>query len=232
MSNKRSSVAIKLLFTLAAFTATLSLFFLYIYVSTADERVLKSLDSAKVLVSTKTILKGTSLNSAQGQDLIEIRSYPVRSLPKNSLQDVNEKNGYLVALGDIAPGQILLEDSFGERAIPKVDLNPSAGQVAVTVELSYGARLGTFLKPGIKVSLYATYTDNKTNAKSTKLLFDSIEILAIGGETTQKSVDPKETSSNFVTFSVDVGKADGLIQAAETASLYIALPNNVISGNK
>lgn len=225
MSDKRSSVAIKLLFTIASLTAVFSLVLLFMYVSTADERVLKSFDSAKVLVATKTIAKGTSLDTAMSNSLVEERSYPVKSVPKNSLQQIDAANGSLVALGDIPAGQILLVEAFGAKVQPKVELSPEKGKVAVTVELGYGARLGTFLKPGIDVSLFATYTDSNSGKKTTSLLFQSIQILAIGDQVKQDAVNTKDSSANFVTFAVEIEKADKLIEAAQTAALYLALPS-------
>lgn len=231
MSDKRSSVAIRILFLIATFSAIISLVLLYSYVSSADERALKSLDTAKVLIATKEIPQGTTLDQALKLTLIDTRNYPVQSVPKNSLQEVTTSNGNLVALGDIAAGQILLVESFGERVPPKVELSPTKGNVAVTVELGYGARLGTFLKPGIYVSLFATTTDPKTAKKTTTLLFDSLEILAIGAQVSQDQTVAKDAASNFVTFAVAIDKASMLIEAAQTASLYLALPGDSVTKN-
>lgn len=231
MSDKRSSVAIKVLFSVAVLSALVSLFLLFAFVSSADERVLKSLDSAKVLVAVQPLAKGTTLSSALEGSLIEERSYPVQSVPLNSLQEVTPANSALVALGDIAPGQILLRDAFGEQVAPQVELKPSDGKFAVTVELGYGARLGTFLRPGVNVSIFATYTDQNSGKKTTRLLFESIQILAIGGQATQEGSETQSDESNFVTFAVDVEKADELIEAAQSASLYLALPGSTTSGN-
>lgn len=223
MSDKRSSVAIRLLFVAAAISAIVSLFLLYTYVATAEDRVLKSLDSAKVYVAVSTLAKGTSLNDALSAKTIEQRSYPVQSLPKNSIQEVTPEIGTLVALSDIAPGQILLVEAFGERVSPKVDVNPGAGKVAVTVELGFGAKLGNFLKPGVEVSIYAT-TATEAEGRVTKLLFERIQILAIGGQVDGET-PTSDAASNFVTFAVNVDEADKLIEAAQSASLYLALPS-------
>lgn len=226
MSSNRSSVIIKALFTLATFSALISLFLLYTFVSTAEERALKSLDSAKVLVATKILPEGTSLRSALDGNLIEERSYPVQSVPKNSLQKIELANENLVALAEIRPGQILLVESFAEKVPPKVELSPEVGKVAVTVELGYGARLGTFLRPGVIVSLFGTYTDEKTGKKTTSLLYEQLEVLAIGDQVTQDAIDAKDSASNFVTFAVEINRANFLIEAAQSASLYLALPSS------
>ena len=226
MSDTRSSAIVKVLFSVAFVAALASISLLYTYLSTAEDRVLKSLDSAKVLVATQALPKGTSLAEATNRKLIELRSYPVKSVPKNSLQAIDSSNQDLVALGEIPPGQILLSESFGSKVLPQVALNPGPGKVAVTVELDYGARLGSFLKPGVEVSIFATYTDAKSGAKSTKLLFDSLQILAIGDKVSQEPVVAEDASSNFVTFAVAIEKANSLIEATQSASLYLALPNS------
>lgn len=227
MSDTRSSAIVKVLFAVAFVAALASISLMYTYVSTAEDRVLKSLDSAKVLVSIQTLPKGTSLIEASNKKLVELRSYPIESVPKNSLQIIDANNQNLVALGEIPPGQILLAESFGAKVLPKVALNPGVGKVAVTVELDYGARLGSFLKPGVEVSIFSTYTDTKTGLRSTKLLFEALEILAIGDQVSQEPVETKDVSANFVTFAVAIDKANLLIEATQSASLYLALPNSI-----
>lgn len=223
MSDKRSSTAIRLLFVVAAISAIASLFLLYTYVATTENRVLKSLDSAKVYVAVNTLTAGTSLNDALNSNLIQERIYPVQSVPLNSIQEVTSSNGSLVALSDLAPGEILLQEAFGEKILPKVDVNPGIGKVAVTVELGFGAKLGNFLKPGVEVSIYATIASDEADGRTTQLLFERIQILAIGGQVDSQT-PTTDASSNFVTFAVEVSEAEKLIEAAQSASLYLALP--------
>jgi pilus assembly protein CpaB len=207
----------------AAISAIVSLFLLYAYVATAEDRVLKSLDSAKVYVAVNTLAAGTSLNDALNSNLIQERSYPAQAVPLNSIQEVTSSNGSLVALSDLAPGEILLQEAFGEKILPKVDVNPGIGKVAVTVELGFGAKLGNFLKPGVEVSIYATIASDEADGRTTQLLFERIQILAIGGQVDSQT-PTTDASSNFVTFAVEVSEAEKLIEAAQSASLYLALP--------
>lgn len=225
-ASKRGIGLAKILFAFAAIFMLIALILILQYLSTADDRALENFDTAKVLVATDSISRGTSLNDADLKKLVEVRTYPAEALPSSSLQEISSTNGNLVALTDIVPGQILVKEIFGERIKPAIDFNLPAGKVAITVELTYAARVAAFLKPGVNVALFSTTNEQNNRPSKTTNLFRSIQILAIG-----QQIDPNESAkadeiANFVTVAVNYDQASQLIQAIQNTRIYLALLND------
>ena len=214
----------RIMFAISGIFTIFSIVLIYQYVSTSDDRALKNFDTAKVLVATGLIPQGTSLADAQSFKLLEVRSYPVDSIPTNSLQEILPNNRALVAQANIPAGQILVSELFNVRVIPKIDLGIPAGTVAVTIELNYAARVASFIKPGVNVAVYSTKVSN--SASSTSMLFSSVRVLAVG---TQIAVnDPASVGdvANFITLAVPFDRAPQLVDSIEGGKLYLALLNN------
>lgn len=225
-SNKRGIGLAKIMFVISVVLISSAVVLMFQYLSTADERALEKFDTAQVLVASEAISRGTSLEDAQKNALVELRTYPVSAIPTTSLQEISPSNNYLVALADIAPGQILVNEIFGERTKPAIDFNLPAGKVAVTVELSYAARVAAFIKPGVNVAVFSTTQEQNNRASKTSVLFTSLQVLAVG-----QQVDPNQSASveevaNFITLAVDYDQASRLVQSLQSAKLYLALLND------
>jgi pilus assembly protein CpaB len=220
---KRSLGVAKILFAFAVALSLFALVLIFQYLSTAEDRALKSFDTVKVLVATEPISRGTSLYDAEQQKLIEIRTYPAEALPLSSLEKISTANGNLVALMDVVPGQILVNEIFGDRIKPAIDFNLPAGKVAITLNLTYAARVAAFLKPGVNVALFSTSNEQNNRPSSTTTLFRSIQVLAIGQQIDpDKSMDVGEIA-DFVTVAVNYDQASQLIQAIQNSRIYLAL---------
>lgn len=220
---KRSLGVAKILFAFAIALSLFALVLIFQYLSTAEDRALKSFDTVKVLVATEPISRGTSLYDAEQQKLIEIRTYPAEALPLSSLEKISTANGNLVALMDVVPGQILVNEIFGDRIKPAIDFNLPAGKVAITLNLTYAARVAAFLKPGVNVALFSTSNEQNNRPSSTTTLFRSIQVLAIGQQIDpDKSMDVGEIA-DFVTVAVNYDQASQLIQAIQNSRIYLAL---------
>lgn len=220
---KRSLGVAKILFAFAIALSLFALVLIFQYLSTAEDRALKSFDTVRVFVATEPISRGTSLYDAEQQKLIEIRTYPAEALPLSSLEKISTANGNLVALMDVVPGQILVNEIFGDRIKPAIDFNLPAGKVAITLNLTYAARVAAFLKPGVNVALFSTSNEQNNRPSSTTTLFRSIQVLAIGQQIDpDKSMDVGEIA-DFVTVAVNYDQASQLIQAIQNSRIYLAL---------
>ena len=222
-TGKRSLGVAKTLFVLGATLALFALVLIFQYLSNAEDRVLKSFDSVKVLVATESISRGTTLADADARKLIEIRTYPAETTPLSSLQKISTINANQVALMDIAPGQILVSEIFGDRIKPAINFNLPAGKVAITINLTYAARVAAFLKPGVNVALFSTTNEQNNRVPTTTTVFRSIQVLAIG-----QQIDPEKPAdsgeiADFVTVAVNYDQASKLIQAIQTSRIYLAL---------
>lgn len=225
-TSKRGIGLARILFAIATVLtiATIALFVQYL--SSADERALKNFDTAQVLVATQAISRGTSLGIVDATKLVETRTYPVNTVPANSLQAISPTNSQLVALSDIAPGQILVSENFGERVKPAIDFNLPVGQVAMTVELNYASRVASFLKPGVSVAVFSTTLPQNNKPSKTALLFKSVEVLAVGQQSNLSQTASADEIANFITLAVPFDNASRLVAAYQNAKLHLALLND------
>lgn len=224
-AGKRGVSIAKILFTFAALLMLGAIVLTVQYLSSADERALENFDSADVLVATQPIARGTSLFDAEKNQSIELKTYPVDTLPTSSLQQISASNGNLVAQADIAPGQILVNELFGERAIPQLAIDIPTGSVAVTVEMEYAARVASFIRPGVNVAVYSTTLDQNNKNAKTSLIFRTLRVLAVGDQTKISDQSNEEEISNYLTFAVPFDEADKLIKASQDSKIYLALLN-------
>lgn len=224
-AGKRGVSIAKILFTFAALLLLGAIVLTVQYLSSADERALENFDSADVLVATQPIARGTSLFDAEKNQSIELKTYPVDTLPTSSLQQISASNGNLVAQADIAPGQILVNELFGERAIPQLAIDIPTGSVAVTVEMEYAARVASFIRPGVNVAVYSTTLDQNNKNAKTSLIFRTLRVLAVGDQTKISDQSNEEEISNYLTFAVPFDEADKLIKASQDSKIYLALLN-------
>lgn len=224
-AGKRGVSIAKILFTFAALLLLGAIVLTVQYLSSADERALENFDSADVLVATQPIARGTSLFDAEKNQSIELKTYPVDTLPTSSLQQISATNGNLVAQADIAPGQILVNELFGERAIPQLAIEIPIGSVAVTVEMEYAARVASFIRPGVNVAVYSTTLDQNNKNAKTSLIFRTLRVLAVGDQTKISDQSNEEEISNYLTFAVPFDEADKLIKASQDSKIYLALLN-------
>ena len=76
---------------------------------------------------------------------------PAKSVPGDHLKAVDTTNESLLALGDIAPGQYILNSQFGTTPTGRKAISVDPGMVALTITLADASRVGTFLTPGSRI---------------------------------------------------------------------------------
>lgn len=213
----------------------------FLYTSTAELRALENQASATVLVSVAEIPAGTSLSNAWNQGLISVETFPVSSIPSNPIEGLDELNSELVALGVIAPGQILISSSFGEELARGSGLNIPDGKVAVAVDIGDTARVGNFVRPGNEVAIFITTQPSGQgdgqNAASTQsttaLLITRALVLAVGPVTTQNdTLEGQVPPSAMVTFAVTQSEAELLIHSRVGGTLHLSLLNEASKVSK
>jgi pilus assembly protein CpaB len=131
-----------------------------LYARSADQRALAAQSPTDVYVSAADIPAGTSLRDAVRTDLLTQTQVPAASLPAGALTTVDENNAALVALTDIPPGEYVLSAAFGEQALGEQAIQVPAGDLAVSMQLSDPARVGTFVRPGSHLSIFATHEED------------------------------------------------------------------------
>lgn len=109
-----------------------------------------------VLVATQFIGAGTSGQELADGQLVELRDMPVVAVPPGALADVVPLREF-VASADIQPGEMLMQAKFVSRSMAGSVRIPE-DKVAVSVQVDAPQRVGSFVRPGTEVAVFATYS--------------------------------------------------------------------------
>lgn len=164
----------------------------FAYAQGADDRALEGQQPQTVFVSDKVVPAGTTLKDAERGGLIRRTQVAAKAKPAGALAGVGADNSALVALSDLAPGQVVLDQAFGTEPLGQKAIAVPPGKVAVSLSLEDPTRVGAFVTPGSSITIYDTYdvkkigTDdatkqyNELNVKGTSVLLTKIQVIGIG----------------------------------------------------
>ena len=163
-----------------------------VYATSADKRALEGQQPRTVYVTDKVIASGTTLKDAERGGLITRTQVAAKSRPAGALDAIDGENSSLVAVADIAPGQVVLSSAFGQERMGQKAIGVSAGMVAISISLEDPNRVGAFVTPGSSIVIYDTYdikkigTDdattqyNELGVKGSGVLLPKVQVIGIG----------------------------------------------------
>ncbi|WP_406831795.1 RcpC/CpaB family pilus assembly protein [Pedococcus sp. KACC 23699] len=228
----------------AAIVALVGVGAVLLYARGADARAVASQQPTSVYVVKSLVPSGTMLKDAVQNGLIIKTSVAAAGVPAGALAGVDGSNGGLFATTDIQPGEYVLADRFGVKPVGEKAITVPAGMVAVSVQLSDPARVGTFLTPGSRVVLYDTFSpvdaakSSSTPAngtasagQSTRVLLDDVLIIAMGQASLTPAAAPAAGGEAapapvlgaLMTVAVTPADATRLVHGIQTGTLYAAL---------
>jgi pilus assembly protein CpaB len=232
----------------AALIALVGVAAVLLYARGADARAVEANQPSAAYVSTGLIPSATTLKDAVRSGLLKKTAVPAKGLPAGALTRVDDSNNSLLALTDIAPGEYVLESRFGTTPIGTKAIEVPSGMVAVSVQLTDPARVGTFVTPGTHIAIFDSYkikavgTDDKAKAindadiNGTSVLLDDVLVIAMGdaalnpgsqpkaaAEDDAKAAESNATPSFLVTVAVTPANAARLIHGNNNGTLYAAL---------
>jgi len=212
----------------------------FAYASGADERALEGQQPQTVFVSEQVVPSGTTLKDAERGGLIKRTQVAAKAKPADALTEVNGDNSSLIALSELAPGQVVLVQAFGTERLGQKAIDVPAGKVAISVSLEDPNRLGAFVTAGSTITLYDTYdvrklgTDeatkqyNELNVKGTSVLLTKVQVIGIGteslsGASVSKVSDEEEEAQAAPTTPVQSYLVTVAVTPAESLKLVHAI---------
>jgi pilus assembly protein CpaB len=234
------------LIALAVVLALIGTFAVYSYAHNAEKRAISKTRSASVLYAKKQIPVGTTWGAVLKGDYLSEEKLPVESVPSTALQNTNASVPLgQVASADIASGQIVIREMFGEKVARTGILAIPKGQIAVTISMPANADVAGFVQNGSEVAIYATYKIGKEGqgAKAikkslgtggddlymTKLLLPRVTVMAVSqGPPSDLSGAKNATGGTGndtvrVTLAVSQKDAERLILSQQVGQLYFGL---------
>jgi Flp pilus assembly protein CpaB len=197
----------------------------YFYVSGADDRAERKVQTVEAFVAVRDIPKGTSGSAALSEGLIAPARTLRGSVPPAAVTDASELQGK-VAASTIQARQFITDATFVApaeggggslaAAIGGKDL------VAVTVSFDAARAVANQIAPGDRVDVI-------TAGENGDYLYRGIKVLAIGQETAATAGggngQPSATASasGLITFEVTPEQALALVRASRDGGLYLTL---------
>lgn len=212
------------------------------YANNADARAIAAQQPVKVYVAQKLVPAGTTLKDALRTELIAETQVAAQALPAGALQDITPDNNSLLALSDVQPGEYLLAARFGSTPVGAKAIEVPPGKLAISVQLSDPARVGTFVTPGSHITIFASYKIkaladdaqskiiNENDVKGTSVLLDDVLVIGMGDTALaapkKEEADPQSTQnapSFLVTVAVTPTQATRLVHGINEFTLYAGL---------
>lgn len=233
-----------LVLVVALVVAALGALAVVLYVQSTVQQQAEQAQTTEVLVVQDTIPAGTAFDEVSGS-IVGV-SRPVDAVPQNPVADLADLTGQ-VALQTLYPGEVVSAPVVGDPD-DLTELAPPEGLFAASFAFPAANRVGTFVRPGSQVSVFATVETvapgpdgEVVTALTTQLLVPVLDVLAVGS-TTDIGAESGAGGGDaaLVTFAVDQSQVQRLVQAQAIGTLYLALvdenvqfdpPTGTTSGN-
>lgn len=205
----------KLLLVVAAVVASLGVALVFVYARGADARAADRFNTVEVLVASKQIRPGESLDNALEKGKVE-KVEIARAQVLDGASDSTDALRGKLALTTLYPGEQLIPDKFGGA----FDIEPAAtlpipeGKIAISILVTDDGRVGKFLSPGAEVAIIFTDIDKTTGDPIlTETLLERVTLLAAG---TATSLGNEATATSENGEEVDQGAIQQLLTIAVT----------------
>jgi pilus assembly protein CpaB len=235
----------------AALIALVGVAAVLLYARSADSRAVAANQPTTVYVTKALVPASTTLKDAVRSGLIVRTQVAKKAAPEGALTDVNDVNGNLLAVADIAPGEYVQSARFGTTPTGTKAIEVPQGMIAISVSLNDPARVGSFVTPGSHIAIFDTYkikaigSDAKSKAlndadiSGTSLLMDDVLVIGMGdsalnpgqsnatavqdGEAPKAAAQATDGASFLVTVAVTPQDSTKLVHAIQKGNLYAGL---------
>lgn len=222
----------RLLILGAAVVAALGVALVLLYARGADQRAEDRFGGVDVVVATRQIAPGESIESAEAAGKIGTASVARDDVLDGAGVTTGDLDGE-VALVTIYPGEQLIAAKFGSSADAAATLPIPPGKMAVSVNLTDAARVSGFLEPGSEVSVFLNGADPQSGQPFSRLLLPRVTVLGVGSTapvaTTTTDDDGAATTEELprtlLTIAVGQENAQKVLYASSNGELAFALLN-------
>jgi pilus assembly protein CpaB len=203
------------------------------YAKGADARAVADQRPQTVFIAQAVVPSGTTAADAVAKGLMAPTQVAAKGVPVGALSKIDDATGKLVALTDIAQGELVVASRFGTTPLGQKAIQVPEGQVAISVSLSDPAQVGTFVTPGSRIVIYDTHAPT-VGGKVTQALLDDVLVIAVGSTSLTPPAGGQAqaaSSSALVTVSLPPATAVKLVHAIQTGTLYAGLSGTNTKGD-
>lgn len=200
----------------ATIVAALGAALVFLYVRGADQRAEDQFKAVKVLVVTKEIAAGETVEAAQQAGKFELGSVGQGQLLTGALSSLDAIANQR-AQSVIYPGEQVIAAKFGTGAATGGStLTIPKGNLAISVNLTDSARVAGFVNPGDQVAIFVT------NGAGSRVLLPKVAVIAVGTTTVVPTTTTDATGAQtteqlprtLFTLAVNQAQAEKVLYAA------------------
>ena len=204
------------------------------YVQNADARALAGTQPVDVLVATKPIAKGTSVQEARSA--MSVTKIPAVAVVQGSVSNVADLPVGSIAGADLAVGEQVLASRFVDPSSDEVNdiVTVPKGMQQLSFQLEPERVIGSRLQAGDTVGIAGSFEIKNAKAanseaiQTTKLILNRVLVTRVQGVLASNSKDGEATAeapsdSVMVTVAVTAGDAEKIIFAKEWGKIWLTL---------
>jgi pilus assembly protein CpaB len=208
-----------------------------IYVRGADERAEANARVVSVLVASRDIPSGRSVQEQLDASAFTTETVLQREKTPGVISDASQlaplADQGLVTLSPITAGQVIQRGLFGKSAGAASDLGLGPRQMRMAVQLADPNRSAGFLTGGSHVAVFVTVGTGA--AQRTGLVLDDVTVLSVGAAPVRAADDGAQQAAGgtatsedavpttIVSVAVNQDQAQKLILAQKAGDLYFAI---------
>ena len=195
-------------------------FFLYNFLTEAQDPVAAAVPQTDVVVARDTIPAHTPINV----DMLEVKSVPVDMVHPEAGDDISLFVGGIARSEIIRGEQVLTSRVHTEDMRATLSYRIDENMRAVSIPVNEVTGVAGYITPGDKVDVLLTMEDEEVNegAMTTYTLFQNVRVLAIG-ELPREVEDDESRLVGTVTLLVTPEQAEVLAFSYQRGSFHLAL---------
>jgi Flp pilus assembly protein CpaB len=211
------------------------------YGRTVEKRIAEGRETTQVLVASDNLAIGTPAASLVPGKSVALTDVPEAYVADSVLTSLDEVQGR-VLLGPVPKGTQLSKGLFGTPATA-ASVTPSAGNVALAVEVGLSPGVARYVSVGSVVDVFVTYTSGGSSSSDagsgeaggtqsagrTKLFLSGTKVLAISVADRSKTEDDAGQASAspsggvIVVLDLSAEDAERVVNAVSVGQLYLGL---------
>jgi len=209
----------------------------YVYLSGVQRAAQAGSTMTAVLVAKQDIPRGTLANDLMSSGAVEVTKMPLRYVPEGAISSMTGVTDRVLAVS-VTKGEVLTSARFQYPSDAGLAFNVPVGFVAVTIPVDEARGIAGLLKPGDRVALMITVTNQRRGGDQTGYAVPGAKVLAVGRSTGTEAESSSSSGSsggalsgsssgsktaNTVTLAVSATDAEKVVFAAESGRLWLAL---------
>jgi pilus assembly protein CpaB len=181
----------------------------------------QELQSEKYYIQVVAAVQDIPARTKITREMVTLTGYPKNLVIDGAIKNPKEVDGRTTFVRIKAKEQIRASDLLGEGQNGGLSVDIPPGMRAIAIGAGEVMAVGSTVKPGDRIDIFATYTDPVAHQETTQMILQNVLVLAVNqGDTNQQGPTGAKSS---MTLAVKPEEAELLTAADRAGALRVAL---------